>query len=475
MAPKLTLQQLLKVGLKAPVAVAMLRQVNQLLSSLPAYQCWPKLSRDVLTPDHPFQLHKLLHKVVFSDWDPAQGPAPAWFPSDAFIRSTNVGRLMKALNLDSYEELHAWSVQNRTDFWRLMIQRLGIRFERGFTKIVDLSKGLESPQWLPEAKLNIADSCFSGSHGAPAIVFQRVGGMLSAMTRGELGSLTNRVASGLMDAGCSPGDAIAIDMPMTPESVAIYLGIIKAGCVVVSIADSFAPQEIDKRLRSGHAKAIFTQDHITRSGKALPLYARVVAAGGPKAVVVPDAGRARATPGRVSIQLREGDVAWAEFLSDDDRFDSVPCDPSHHTNVLFSSGTTGDPKAVPWIQTTPIKCAADGYLHQDIQAGDVVAWPTNLGWMMGPWLIYASLVNQATIALFYGAPTGREFGEFVQDAGVTMLGVVPSLVAAWRDTDCMKGLDWSSIRAFSSTGECSNAEDMLFLGRRSAAASSPEQ
>ena len=82
-------------------------------------------------------------------------------------------------------------------------------------------------------------------------------------------------------------------------------------------------------------------------------------------------------------------------------------DPHEPTNILFSSGTTGEPKAIPWTHVTPIKCAVDGLLHQDIHDDDRVAWPTNLGWMMGPWLIYASLVNRATIALYGGAPTGR--------------------------------------------------------------------
>lgn len=463
MAKELELEQLLEKGLEESVAADMLKHVNHLLSSLTASQCWYKISRKVLSPDHPFRLHKFIHEVVFSDWDTTQGPAPAWFPSDAYIRSTNIGRLMESLNLNSYKELHTWSVQNRADFWRLMIQQLGIRFKRPFTKVVDLSNGVESPQWLADAKLNIVDSCFSPSDNTPAIVFQQECGALSTMTYKELGSLTNRVANALMDAGFSPGDAIAIDMPMTAESVAIYLGIIKAGLAVVSIADSFAPQEIEKRLRLGNAQAIFTQDYITRSGKALPLYTKVVEASAPKAIVLPNTQEACADAGNVSIKLRDGDLTWAEFLSDRDQLDSVSCNPSDHTNILFSSGTTGDPKAIPWTQTTPIKCAADGYLHHDIQPGDVIAWPTNLGWMMGPWLIYASLINQATIALYYGVPTGREFGQFVQDARITVLGVVPSLVAAWRNTDCMKGLDWYSIKAYSSTGECSNAEDMLFL------------
>jgi acetyl-CoA synthetase len=83
--------------------------------------------------------------------------------------------------------------------------------------------------------------------------------------------------------------------------------------------------------------------------------------------------------------------------------------------------------------------------------------------MMGPWLIFATLLNRATMALYPQAPTDAGFGRFVQDAAVTMLGLVPSLVRMWRQTGCMRGLDWTRIRAFSSTGECSNPEDMLYL------------
>ncbi len=137
--------------------------------------------------------------------------------------------------------------------------------------------------------------------------------------------------------------------------------------------------------------------------------------------------------------------------------------PATSTNMLFSSGTTGEPKAIAWTHLTPIKAAMDGAYHLDIQHGDVVAWPTNLGWMMGPWLIYAALINRATIALYADAPTTRGFGQFVQDAQVNVLGLVPSIVKAWRSDDRMLGLDWSRLKCFGSTGEASNAEDYLYL------------
>ena len=463
MAKQLTLGPLIERGVEESVPADMLQRVNHLLLSLSAPECWRRVSQEILTPDYPFELHQLLYETVFFDWDATQGPPPAWFPSDEQIQDTNIGGLMRTLQFSSYAELHAWSVRHRAEFWELILQRLGIRLNQKFTQIADVSHGVESSQWLVDATLNIAESCFDAPDDATAIVFQPEGGMLSTITYKELNTLTNRVANALMDAGLSRGDAIGIDMPMTAESVVIYLAVVKAGCVVVSIADSFASDEIATRLRITDAKAIFTQDYIPRAGKLLPLYARVIAANAPKAIVLSCSTEAEA---RTSVELRDGDLTWEQFISDREVFHSISCRPYDHMNILFSSGTTGQSKAIPWMHTTAIKCAADGHLHHDIQPGDVVAWPTNLGWMMGPWLIYASFINHGTIALYYGAPTGREFGEFVQNARVNMLGVVPGLVRAWRSTACMDGLDWRSIKAFSSTGECSNPEDMLFLMSR---------
>ncbi len=454
MAKKLTCENLIECGLDKSTSEQLLERINPLLVSLSAAACWVEISQTILTPDHPFALHQLLYDTTFADWEGVA--APAWFPDEDDVEKTNIAAVMRKLNLDSYAALHSWSVGNRADFWDLMIERLGIQFYRKFSEVVDLSQGDELPKWLVDARLNIVESCFNAPSDATAIVFQSEGSTLSTMTYGELNALIDRVANGLTDAGFQPGDAIAVNMPMHPESVAIYLGVIKAGGVVISIADSFAPDEIQMRLRIAKAKGIFTQDYIRRAGKQLPLYAKVVDANAPTAIVL---SRGDENP----IELRNGDLSWEGFLSDSDRFDAVGCDPQDHTNILFSSGTTGEPKAIPWTQTTPIKCAADAYLHHDIQHGDVLAWPTNLGWMMGPWLIYASLINRATIALYDGAPTEREFGEFVQNARVTMLGVVPSLVRAWKNTRCMRGLDWGALKAFSSTGECSNSEDMLFL------------
>jgi acetyl-CoA synthetase len=425
----------------------------------PPQERWSRLTAECLTPDIPFSVHRFFFDLIYADWDEANGPRPAWVPDPDQINSSNIGQMMGDLGFSTYGEFHAWTTRERDAFWASIIERLGIRFEEPHRVIRESTSPLEAPVWLPDARLNIAESCFQSEKNAPAVVYQNPGKSIARVSFGELDALSSRVANGLFESGFVPGDAIAVILPMTIESVAIYLGIVRAGCVVVSISDSFAAEEIAMRLKVTASKGVFTQDFLIRAGKRIGLYQRIVDAGAPRAFVL------AVDTGAAAEIMRDEDRTWGGFLSSDSSFASFIAQPDAPTNFLFSSGTTGEPKVIPWSQTTPIKCAGDAWLHHDVRPGDVLAWPTNLGWMMGPWLIYAALINRATIALYPDVPTGRGFGAFVQNAGVTLLGLVPSLVRSWRESGCMEGLDWSRIKVFSSTGECSNPDDMLYLMR----------
>src|ERR1051325_10938528 len=85
----------------------------------------------------------------------------AWVPSPAFISTSNIAWLMQQVGIDSYEALHAWSVQNRETFWALAIERLGVRLQKPFSRVLDLSHGVEEARWLVDARLNIVESCFT--------------------------------------------------------------------------------------------------------------------------------------------------------------------------------------------------------------------------------------------------------------------------------------------------------------------------
>ena len=379
----------------------------------------------------------------------------SWTPSKKIIKSSNIYTMLQKHSFKDYHDFWKWSVQEKAAFWEETVKNLGIQFKKPYTTLLDISNGIEDPQWLKGAQLNIVDSCFQNTDDAIAIIFQKEGGELQKVSQLELQKLVHRIANSFQHFNVHKNDVIAIDMAMTLEAVAIYLATIKAGIAVATIADSFTPNEIAIRLKITKPKLVFTQDVLQRAGKTLALYQKVVEANASKIVVIKVSNE--------TISLREKDLYWDAFLSDNDVFKSVAQQPKDTITILFSSGTTGEPKAIPWDHTTPIKGASDGYYHHNIKKNDVICWPTNLGWMMGPWLIFAALINKATIALYYGAPLDRHFGEFVQNAKVTMLGVVPSIVKHWKKTRCNENLDWNAIKCFSSTGEVSNPEEMEYL------------
>ena len=381
------------------------------------------------------------------------GEDPIWEPDEETVEAANLTRAIRDRGVGSYEDFHAWSVTDRAGFWEDVIARLGIVFRKAPDRIIGAPDDVEAPGWLDGARLNIAESCFAGDLHATAVVYSDHSGM-HRMTLGELRTDVMQAAAGLQALGVAPGDRVAIAMQMNTQAVTAYLACVWAGAVVVSIADSFSPEEIATRMRISEASLAITQD-VTRWGDAEhPMYTKVAKAGVGKAIVVETGA---------GLPLREGDVSWDGMLGAGDSVDPVVSDATAFTNVLFSSGTTGDPKAIPWSQIEPIKASMDGHFHQDVQPGDVVAWPTNLGWMMGPWLIYAPLINGAALALYEGAPMEEGFGRFVEEAGVTILGVVPSLVASWRASRLMEGNDWSAVRLISTTGEASNPSDISYL------------
>lgn len=478
--------------------------------SASASQIWAVMQQK-LTPSTPFETHELCYQAVYEGIDDVK---PTWIPSKQVIESTNIHKMMTKKGFSNYQEFYDWSIgkESRDDFWMESMKNIQIEWSEQPVSAFDLEKGGPAHSiYFPGGRLNITDSCFNKRpEQDPALVYSMESDprSLQTMSFGVLGRLSNQIANALTTKlNLMSGDAVAVCMPMTPESIAIYLGIVKAGCVVISIADSFSAEEIATRCRLGNAKVIFTQDVIFRGAKFLPLFGRVLEADGlvveekmdketfddsketksdsgtsdsMKIIILPGLLHAGHYPERLCengstwgdtdrngepVPLHETvlatmrvdhDASWYDLLHMcSDEFQSVQKDSMDACNILFSSGTTGEPKAIVWSHSTPIKSAVDGYFHQDIHVGDRVAWPTSLGWMMGPWLLF-QLMNGATIGLFNGITSTEGFCEFVEEAEISMVGVVPSLVKAWQSRNTTEKCDWSKVRKFSSTGEASD-------------------
>ena len=379
-----------------------------------------------------------------------------WQPTVEKTLKSNIDTLMKKHQFTNYKDLWEWSVAHKETFWEETVANLHIIQHKKFEQILNIDDGVTKAKWLFGAQLNIIDSCFQNQDNATAIVFQKPNKEVQKVTQKELENLVNKIANSFKNIQVKKGDTIAIDLPMSVECVAIYLAAIKSGVKVATIVDSFTPKEIQVRLQITNPKVVFTQDVLERAGKIFPLYEKVVSANIQKIVVLK-------TQKETVISLRNQDVFWDDFLSENTNFTSVKQSPQDCITILFSSGTTGEPKAIPWNHTTAIKAASDGFYHQNIQENDIVCWPTNLGWMMGPWLIFATLINKAAIGLYYDAPLGAGFGEFVQNAKVSMLGVIPSFVKHWKNSGCMEPFNWNAIKNYSSTGEVSNPTEMNYL------------
>lgn len=258
---------------------------------------WAVLHSSLLTPVMPFALHKACYESVYSNDNNKNDTIikPCWMPTETLIQSTNVHRMMKQQGFATYEQLYEWSISSKDDFWMTSAEAVGVKWDvipataivlkendavSAFTD-ANCRSNLNTPVYFPGARLNIADSCFpttANKDYTPAVIYANESDptALQTMTMQQLEQLTNQVAYAITHKlQCENGSRIAICVPMIPESVAIYLGVVKAGCVVVSIADSFSVSEIATRCRIANVTAVFTQDVIFRGDRALPLASRI--------------------------------------------------------------------------------------------------------------------------------------------------------------------------------------------------------
>ncbi len=436
-------------------------------SSLTASQKWQVLTKEILNPNITFTLHLKLYQLCYQN----ESFKPMWFPDEKVSQNYYLAQWMKRLNIDTVADFHRYSIEQAKAFWQQAIDDLAIEFTQPANCVFDYSLFPYTPTWLPNARFNIANSCVNVDNtilNKPAILYhkhikEKI--TIETLSYKELDTLSTRIAQSLITHyKIKPQSKIAIVMPMNIEAVAMYIAIIKLGSTVVSIADSFSINEICTRLKISNCQLVFTQDFIERNDKALALYQKITETEVASIICL------KTHSSYTRLHLRPQDIDFESLLnlpialkSD---FNSYMQSAQTPINVLFSSGTTGTPKAIIWEQSTALKAATDAKLYMNTNTSDIWAWPTNLGWMMGPWLIFATFINRATLALFDGVPTSLDFIRFVEKAKVTKLGVIPSIVNAWRNQNLLEKINWQHIQLFATTGEASNPEDMLYLSMK---------
>ena len=381
-------------GLSQDQAEAFVAAVGRMDNHLTPGQAWQWITRNLLRPEHPMDVHEYLHGLVFADWNPADGPPPAWFPEDP--DSSNIAWLMRSAGKQTYRDLHAWSISHREEFWTTMIERLGVRFREPFGRGSDLSARLRVSAVArgggeTETSFN---SCFQSPDDSWPVIYQAEDGPLEHLSVADLRSMAYRVANGLAELGIETNHPVAIDMPMTVESVAIYLGACGGR---LSGGHRGRQALLPQRLRSAWSLA--------RSAASSPRILPFVSARGcrftKKCGPPTRRGDRPAVPPVPRLRTAGGRHCLAGLPLERPNFRPVPRN-QRHQHDLVRPARAGRPRPFPGTRLRRSKAAIDAHLHHDVHAGDALRWPSNMGWMMGPWLVYAALMNKAAIALFSG-------------------------------------------------------------------------
>ena len=396
-----------------------------------------------------------------------------WTPDAASASATHLGRFLAAHRLGTFAELLDRSAADPAWFTDAVLRYLDIRFAAPYSQVLDLARGPAWPRWCVDGMLNIVTSCLDkhldGPTAAqPALLYESEEGATRSLSYAELGFQVSQAANGLRALGLGRGDVVGLFLPMTPEIVVALLAVAKIGAVSLPLFSGFGAGAVAARLADAGARLLFTANAMPRRGRTV--FVKLVA--DEAASRVPSLQHmivVRRTGDPVAMQPGR-DHWWHEWIERQPANAATEATAAEDTlMIIYTSGTTGRPKgAVHTHCGFPVKAAQDMAFGTDVQPGQRVFWLTDMGWMMGPWLAFGSLLLGATMLLFDGAPDypgpDRLWG-MVERHRLSVLGLSPTLVRALAPLGeaPVRRHDLSSLRLFGSTGEPWNPEPWRWL------------
>jgi acetyl-CoA synthetase len=374
----------------------------------------------------------------------------AWTPDPSTVAATNVARFQERHGLATFDDLVRRSIDEPEWFWPAVVDFLGLPFARPFDTVVDTSRGIEWATWFGGGRTNAAAMCVDRwAAEAPdrvAVRWEGEDGATRQWTYAELRVEVDGLAAHLNAQGIGRGDAVGIFLPMLPETVAALLAVVKLGAVFLPLFSGYGPEAIASRLDDAGAKALITADGTYRRGQTVDLLSTAMRA-------LDDVPSVRTT---VVVPRLAGGRAWTPAA---EPFPTRMVDSEHPLFIAYTSGTTGKPKGSVAVHAGfAVKVAEEVAFQFDVRADDTLFWFTDMGWIMGPWEVFGTLANGATLALYEGAPdhpTPARLWEFLERHEVTVLGISPTLIRALlpHGDAPVEAADLSRLRILGSTGE----------------------
>ncbi len=315
-------------------------------------------------------------------------PKQLWTPPEELLASCTMTRFARwacDMGFDDYEELWRWSVEDITRFWRLVWEYFDVQADAAPERVLG-SHEMPGAEWFPGVQLNYAEHVFRGKEDSDvAIQFANESQAVQSWDWARLRAETARVREGLVGLGVVPGDRVVAYLGNVPETVAAFLACASLGAVWSSCSPDFGAQSVIDRFQQIEPKVLLATDTYDYGGKTYDK--------------TPVVDRLRAELGAEHV------VMLGEWFPETDAelaFERVPFD--HPLWVLYSSGTTGLPKAIVQGQGgILLEHLKKMHLHLNAQEGDRVFWFTTTGWMMWNFLV-GVLLTPASIVLYDGNP-----------------------------------------------------------------------
>jgi acetyl-CoA synthetase len=345
---------------------------------------------------------------------------------------------MDRLQINDFGELLNRSARSPEWFWSEAVKDIGIEFYTPYSQVLDTSRGWEWATWFKGAQYNYVHDALDkhavgDSRDRTALVYEGENGTVRSYTFAQLHAEVCRAANGLLSLGLREGDRVGLFMPFIPEVAIAMLALGKIGAVFTPIFSGYAAPSVAARLSDCQARMLITADGFTRRGKPVTMKE-----------VADQAVAAVPSIERVIVARRLGDEVpwtagrdtWWEDLTEGqpDQCETLRTDAEQLYMVIYTSGTTGRPKGAQHVHCGfPIKGAQDMAHCFDVQPGDVMFWYTDIGWMMGPWVISGTLMLGATLFMYDGTPDFTEpdrIWTMVERHGITHLGISPTAIRA---------------------------------------------
>jgi acetoacetyl-CoA synthetase len=381
---------------------------------------------------------------------------PLWRPDPERAARAQITAFAAAFGLageDAVARLWQRSVVDPASFWRAVWELAEVRGDGPGEVVVESLEAMPGARWFPQARLNFAENLLRDDGERPAIVFRGEDGSRRELSWSALRAEVTALTAAMRRDGIGVGDRVAGYLPNIPETVIGMLAASALGAIWSSCSPDFGVRGVLDRFGQIEPKLLITVDGYRYAGKAIDIRDKVAEV----RTAMPSLRRTVVVPFLGSGEVA-GTVGWDAYKAGDPgplRFARLPFD--HPLYILYSSGTTGTPKAIVHGQGgTLLQHVKEHRLHTDLRPGERLFYFTTCGWMMWNWLA-SGLATRATLILYDGSPfhPGPEvLWDIAQAERIDVFGTS----AKWIDAQKKAGMcprrthDLASVRAILSTG-----------------------